>query len=72
MIGPGRATGVGVRLERFPAAPVFVIADGQVAGDEINFCPIVMHEGLRREETGVKSQEPGPAAALPIFIQGAR
>ena len=72
MIGPGRATGVGVRLERFPAAPVFVIADGQVAGDQINLFPIVVHEGLCRVDTGVKSQEPGPAAALPIFIQGAR
>ena len=72
MIGTGRATSVGVRLERFPTVPILVIADGQVAGDEINFFPIVVHEGLRRVDTGVKPQEPGPAAALSIFIQGAR
>ena len=64
VIGTGRATGVGVRLERFPTVPILVIADGQVAGDEINFFPIVVHEGLRRADTEV---EPQSRVRLPLF-----
>ena len=69
MIGTGRATGVGVR-PTLPHRPILVIADGQVAGDEINFFPIVVMHGCV-VDAGVEPQEPRPAAALSIFIKAA-
>src|SRR5579859_1966465 len=69
--GAGRAAGIGAGGKALAAAALGVVADRQVARDEIDLFPIIVHEGRGREDAGLEPQEPGPAAAAPRLVEGA-
>src|ERR1700739_4204213 len=67
----GRTAGVGVRLERFAAIALFVVADDQIAGKQKNLFPIFMNEWLGGVNARLKPQKTGAAAALVHLVEGA-
>src|SRR5687768_2342536 len=66
-----RAAGVGIGAEFFPAIALPVVADDEIAGDEINLFPVVVHERFRRVDAGREAQVARAVAALPLLVEGA-
>src|SRR5215469_6867837 len=64
-------TGVRARWEVLAAAALCVVANGQVALDQIDLLPVFVNKGLGREHAGGKAQEASAAAAAPLFVEGA-
>src|SRR5437763_7082513 len=69
--GAGWATGIGARREILAAPALGVVADRQVALDQIHLFPILVHEGFGRVDSGLKAQQPRAAAALLRFVERA-
>src|SRR5258708_5332103 len=67
----GRAAGIGAGREALATPPLGVVADGQIAVDEIHFLPIFVHERLGREDARLEAQQPGAIAALADLVEGA-
>src|SRR6202044_350122 len=63
---------IGRRIERLAALAFVVVADDQVAGDQINFFPVIVHEGCRGVDAGREAQQPRAAARLFGFVEIAR
>src|SRR5277367_4398380 len=63
--------GVGVGLERRAALPARVVADGEVAGDEVDLFPVFVDEGLLGVDAGLEAEEPRAAAALRLLVESA-
>src|SRR5215469_4236526 len=71
MDGAGRAAGIGAGREALAALALRVVSDRQVAFDEKDLLPIVMHKRLRREHPRRKAQKPSTAAAPVLFVEHA-
>src|SRR5580704_11041043 len=56
-----RPARIGRRVERLAALALLVIADDEIAGDEINLFPMVVHERRRGVDAGREAQEPRTA-----------
>src|ERR1700733_14095732 len=65
----GRAAGVGRRVERPAALAVRVVADDEIAGDEIDFLPMVVDEGRGREAAAGEAQQPRAASHLAPLVE---
>src|SRR5580692_4743005 len=72
MIRAGRAARVGHRPVTLAAPALFVIADGQVAGNQEHLFPVRMNEGRDRIDPGVEPQQAGTAAGLRLLVQSPR
>src|SRR5438034_8293074 len=69
--GTGRAAGVGAGRKALAAAPQGIVADGQVAVDQIHLLPIFVDKGRSGKGAGGKAQKPRPAAAALILVERA-
>src|SRR5438105_14717980 len=58
----GRPAGIGAGREILAAPTLGIVADRQIALDEIHLFPIIMHEGLGRVDSGLEAQQPRAAA----------
>src|SRR5204863_1605413 len=67
----GRAAGIGAGSEALAALAGDIVADRQIALDEIHLFPIFVHERLGREDARLEAQQPGAAAAPALFVEGA-
>src|SRR5439155_11293641 len=67
----GRPAGIGARRKTLAALPRRVVADCQIALDEIHLFPIIMHEGLGRVDAGLEAQQPRAAAVLLRLVERA-
>src|SRR5262249_57487945 len=70
VINARRATGIGRGVERFAALSLRVVADDEVARDQIDLLPMVVHERRGGVNAWIEAQHPGapahPAALLPV------
>src|SRR5438874_6443637 len=55
----GRAAGIGVGREALAAFALGIVADRQIAVDEIHLFPILVDERLGREHARLEAQQPG-------------
>src|SRR5262245_26078562 len=69
VVDAGRPAGICGGMKLNPAIALRVAAHDQVAFGQINFFPMVMHEGFLGEHAGPDTQQARPAAALVHFIQ---
>src|SRR6266571_1093112 len=64
-----RAASVGAGPEACAALAVAVVADDQIARDEIHLFPVIVHEGLGRMHAGIEAQVARAKAALLLFVE---
>ena len=69
MLRMRRAAGVGVRLKALATFAVRIIANNQIAGDEIHFFPIVVGERRSCVDARFKAKQPRPCAAVVCLIK---
>src|SRR5215831_1120518 len=69
VINARRSARIGRRFERLAAPALRVIADDQIAGNQINFLPVVVHERRRGVDARSKPQQPRSAAHLARFVE---
>src|SRR5260370_16790117 len=67
--GAGRAAGVGAGEEALAALPRAIVADRQIALDQIDLFPIFVHERLRCEHPRRKPQQAGSTAVAALFVE---
>src|SRR5262245_27818958 len=60
---------IGRRLETLTALALRIIADDQVAGEQINLLPMVVHERRRGVDAGREAQQPRAAAHLARLVE---
>src|ERR1700730_6648104 len=72
VLDAGRTAGVGRRFEWLAALALGVIADGEVARDEIDLFPMIVHEGRGGIDAGLEAQQPGATAHLSPLVEIAR
>src|SRR3954470_17656002 len=60
---------VGGREALLAAAPLLIVAHDQVALRDVDFFPVVVHEGLGRERARLDLEEPRTAAALVRLVE---
>src|SRR3984885_16211017 len=72
MVGARRTACIGERLECLATLPVGIVADGQVALDQEDFLPVLVHEWRRRVGAGIEVQEARPASTLVFLVERAR
>src|SRR5690348_3510948 len=70
--GAGRPAGIGAGRKAFAAPPRGIVADRQVALDQIHLFPIFVDERVGREHPRRKPQQPGAAAAAALLVERAR
>src|SRR5262249_11181219 len=68
----GRPAGVGAGTELLAALAVPVVADDQVARNEVHLFPVVVHEGIRRVHAGREPQLAAGVRARPLLVERAR
>src|SRR5262249_57626592 len=66
-----RAARIGAWSEGLAAASLGVVADGQVALDEINLFPVVMNERRGRKNAGGETQQSRAAASVLRLVETA-
>src|SRR5262245_46803985 len=64
-----RPAGIGGRVERFAAFALLIVADDEIAGDQIDLLPMVVHERRGGEDTGLDAQETGAAAHFARLVE---
>src|SRR5262249_38786557 len=64
-----RPAGIGRGIEGFAALAVLVVADDEIARDQIDLFPMVVHERRRRVDAGVEAQQPGAAPHLALLVK---
>src|SRR5216683_544829 len=69
VINARRPAGIGRGVERFTALSLHVVANDEVAGDQIDFLPMVMHERRGGVDAGLEAQQPGAAAHLAVLVE---
>src|SRR5262252_3784317 len=69
VMGAGRPAGIRRRHEAFAALALRVVADDQVALEEIDLLPVVMHEWRRGVDAGLEAQQPRAAAHLLRLVE---
>jgi hypothetical protein len=52
----GRPAGIGARDERLATITLGIVADGQVALDQVHLFPVIVHERRLREDPGSEAQ----------------
>jgi hypothetical protein len=72
VINARRPAGIGRGVERFAALSLRVVADDEVAGDQIDLLPMVMHERRGGVDAGLEAQQSGAAAHLTVLVEVAR
>src|SRR6266545_1117936 len=72
VMDPGRPAGVGRRLEGLAAPALRIVADDEIAGQEINLLPVVVHERRGGVFAGRKPQQPRPAPHFARLVEIAR
>src|SRR5262245_52385271 len=65
----GRAAGIGRGEALLAALALLVVADHEVALDDIDLFPVVVHERLGRERAGVDLEQARAAALLLLLVQ---
>src|SRR5579863_10607975 len=70
--GAGRPRGIGVGLEGLATFALFVVADREIARNQINFFPIFVHERLGREDARLETQQPRTRALLVLLVERAQ
>src|SRR5260370_7450194 len=60
----GRPVCIGRGVEGFAALPLRIVADNEIARDEIDLFPVIMHEWRDSMDARIETQEPGAAAGL--------
>jgi len=68
---PGRTNGVGVIAKLLAAFAGRIVTDDQVAGEQKNLFPIIMHERCGRERSRSDAQQARAIAALAVFVERA-
>src|SRR4029077_2514652 len=63
----GRAAGIGTSRERLAARALPVIADDEVAGNEVHLLPVIMHEWRGRVDAGLEPQHPRAASHFAVL-----
>src|SRR5215475_6944021 len=71
VIRAGRPTGIGVGRKRLAPPTVSIVADDEVARNQINLLPVIVDEGSGRENAGCKSQQARARAAFGLLIERA-
>src|ERR1700733_14972663 len=71
MYGAGRTAGIGTGPEILAAGAARIVADGEVALDQIDLFPIIVDEGLGRVDARLEAQEPCAAAGLLRLVERA-
>ena len=71
VIGPRRPRGIGIRREFRSAFTSLVVADRQIARDEIDLFPVIVDERLGRVDAGRETKQPRTRAALVVLIETA-
>src|SRR5690242_2764786 len=69
MIGARWPGSIGIRSVRRAAFTLFVIADREVPGDEVNFLPVFVHERLGGVDAGRKAEQARTRSALVVFVE---
>src|SRR6185436_12627536 len=69
VVHAGRAARVGRREALLAALALLVVANHQVALHHVDLFPVVVHERLGGERTGLDLQQPRAAAALVFLVQ---
>src|SRR5258706_11943060 len=64
MMNAGRAAGIGRAEEGLAALALRVAADDEIAGEEINLLPMIVHKGRRGVDARIEAQQPRAAAHL--------
>jgi len=72
MVYAGRAAGVCIRMKACAIPPLFIVADNEVARDQVNLFPILMNKGLGSENARLKAQKTSAASAFSPFIERPR
>src|SRR5439155_7544010 len=67
-----RPAGIGRRVEGLAALSLRIIADNEVARDQVDLFPMVVHERRRGVDARLDAQKPGAAAHLPALVDVAR
>src|SRR5262249_48618698 len=67
-----RPAGIGRGVECFAALSLRVVADDEVARDQIDLLPLVVRERRGGVDAGVEAQQPGAAAHLAALVEVAR
>src|ERR671923_803785 len=62
VVDPRRPAGIGRRVEGFAAFALRIVADDEIAGNQIDLLPMVVHERRGREDAGLDPQETGTAS----------
>src|SRR5215470_20331830 len=68
----GRSAGISAWHEIFAASAFGIVADGEIARDQINLFPIFVDKGRRREHPGRKTQQTRAAAAPVPLVKRSR
>src|SRR5437879_1102064 len=69
VMNAGRSASVGRSIECLAALALRVVADDEIAGDEIDFFPMVVHERRGGVGAGRKAQEPRATAHLAALVE---
>src|SRR5919201_1086555 len=64
-----RPAGIGRRVEGFAAFALRIVADDEIAGNQIDLLPMVVHERRGREDAGLDAQETGAASHFARFVE---
>src|SRR5271166_1114323 len=67
-----RAAGIGRRVEGLTALALLVIADDEVARNQVHLLPVIVHEGRSGVHAGFEAQEPRAASHLAVLVEVAR
>ena len=69
---PRRPARISRRFEFLAALAAFIVTHDQVAGDEIHFFPVIMHEGSGGERARFDPQQARAASRFPALVDVAR
>jgi hypothetical protein len=69
MVGARRPARIGIGEALLAALALLVVADDEIALDDVDFFPVVVNEGLGGERSGVDPQEPRATAALVRLVE---
>src|SRR5260370_26001321 len=67
-----RAAGIGRRVEGLTALALLIVADDEVARDQIDLLPVIMHEGRSGVDAGIEAQQPRAASHFAALVEIAR
>src|SRR3569623_1926060 len=69
VIGTRRPARIGRRLERLTAFALVVVADDEIALEQVNLLPVIVHERRGGVDAGLETQQPRSAAHLVLLVE---